>query len=530
MNTKYFEYVSGESQYEDIDLTKQKVVEARYVPALVDADAGNPFIEALPYPRNDKAVMNDYTKPLPGYKFEDVEKMSKLKKMMQIGTLRELRFALPHHKELEFMMYNCLVNSYRARRQMDGENAELTYVSDNQEQDTSSILVGESRCSTAANFYMTGHSGSGKSSAIEILTDHYPQVIIHTGEDKRFPQITYLIVNAVANSNFDALYEGIGDAIDKALGNVKPVYAKIISNIKGLGKKQKKVRELIELFAVGIIIFDEIQLIDFSHTKENTFDSLLTLENETKASMVLVGTEEAERKMNFELRTARRVGARINADRYCEDKKFFAMLVKNLFHYQWFGTKEPVKVTDEIIDALYEVTKGIIDQLIGVYQFANMEAVIRKRTPQINGDYFRMIANKYYPGMQEVLSETIVSEEKRNKILDNADIKYQTMIDQAKQEEEKERLMDENEESVKRRIKLENVTSLITGIYPEYKPADIKRAFQSVMNKKDADKLTDQKVAHDVITKLQAGPKPKKKSNGPVLTEEEMKDFLDREA
>ena len=70
------------------------------------------------------------------------------------------------------------------------------------------------------------------------------------------------------NSNFKALYESIGNAIDWALGNIIPVYEKEIQIAGSLAGKAKVVRRFIELFAVGIIIFDEIQLIDFNSTKD----------------------------------------------------------------------------------------------------------------------------------------------------------------------------------------------------------------------------------------------------------------------
>ena len=155
-------------------------------------------------------------------------------------------------------------------------------------------------------------------------------------------------MNCVANSNFSALYEGIGEAIDRAFENSLPVYAGEVARARNLGKKAEVIKNFIEQFGIGIIIFDEIQLIDFEHTKENTFDSLLTLANRTKVAMAVVGTEDARSKMFKELRTARRIGTVINGNGYCSDERFFAYLVKNLFRYQWF-------------DMLVEPTKEIVD-------------------------------------------------------------------------------------------------------------------------------------------------------------------------
>ena len=87
-----------------------------------------------------------------------------------------------------------------------------------------------------------------------------------------------------------------------------------IMKIRTLGAKAERIREYVEKFAIGIIIFDEIQLLDFSHTRENSFDSLLTLSNRTKVATAVVGTEDAKAKMFKTLRTARRVGNVINGN------------------------------------------------------------------------------------------------------------------------------------------------------------------------------------------------------------------------
>ena len=125
-------------------------------------------------------------------------------------------------------------------------------------------LIGDSENAANVGFSLIGYSGSGKSSALNILLSHYPQVIKHHSKNiPQFIQIVYLVVNCVPNSNFRALYAGIGNAIDRALGNITPYYETEINKQHSLGSKLNKVRELVELFSIGIIIFDEIQLINF---------------------------------------------------------------------------------------------------------------------------------------------------------------------------------------------------------------------------------------------------------------------------
>ena len=233
MKYDYINIDDNVSQYDDIDFGENKIIDARYIPAALDEDKGNPYIEALPIPRRDASIRLAYTRSLPSYRYEEIKSMNTFEKMLAVGALRKLRFPLPFNEELEFEFYNALVTSYRARKQIMSINSNVEYFSENCKQNSHSILAGDSADATNAGFSLIGYSGCGKSSAIKTLVSHYPQVIMHHRDEiDRFPQIVYLVVNCVANSNFAALYEGIGDAIDKALGNIVPVYAQEIAKTK----------------------------------------------------------------------------------------------------------------------------------------------------------------------------------------------------------------------------------------------------------------------------------------------------------
>ena len=508
----YVECEEGVSQYEAYDLTSQTVVPARYVKAKIKEDEGNMYIEALPYPRENKDIYRAYSRSFASYDYDSIKKMTKLEKMLQVSMLKEIRFPLPFHSELEFSFYNALLISYRHRKRCPVYDKNINYMAENRDNEMTSVLYGDSSDATNAGFSLIGYSGCGKSSAISTLVSHYPQVIIHEdGDGGYFPQITYLVVNCIANSNFSALYEGIGDAIDKAFGNAQPVYALEIKKTMGLGNKAEKVRSFIELFGVGIIIFDEIQLIDFQHTKENSFDSLLTLANRTKVAIAVVGTEEARDKMFHELRTARRVGTMINGNRYCENREFFEYLVSQIFEYQWF--KEPVEVTDEIIDALYNVTKGIIDQLVSIYSCMNIEAITARKKIEINADFIHHVADKYYPGIQDVLgsiecnADTLEFENIRK----NADARISKLMDEAKQEQEMKKIKENS--TAKPDVSLHNVASNIRTIYDDYTDNQIEEAYNKVIRKASSSGKSEKEITRLVVEILQKLPKKRVTKN-----------------
>ena len=526
MNYEYAKCEEGASQYDDYDLTETNIVDAVYIPARMEVDRGNPYIEALPNPRSDSGIMGAYTRSLPGYRYDRVKNMSKLDKMLAVGTLRELRFPLPFNKDLEFSFYNALLTSYRARKQIKSDNSQIHLTVDNVQKKTNLILCGDSSEATNAGFSLIGYSGCGKSSAVSSLVHHYPQVIIHTDENGGyFPQISYLVVNCVPNSNFSALYEGIGDAIDKALNNITPVYANAVARVSGLGKKAELVREYVEKFGVGSIIFDEIQFVDFEHTRENTFNSLLTLSNRTKVAIAVVGTQDAMDKMFRELRTSRRIGMMINANRYCENKDYFKFLVKSLFRYQWFD--KPVEATNEIVDALYDVTKGIVDQLIAVYSCLHYDYLNKKKKPVIDAEYIRSVANKFYPGIQNVLANLESTENITGLqvIRQNAEAEINAIINAAKQENEMQKIL--NTDTTADTIQLSNVVSIIRTLYDEYSDSQIEDAYRKVTGRKSSQGKTEKEISRLVVEQLQKAPRRTNRKNKIETPDmQHMRDFL----
>lgn len=452
------EYVTrngNSSQYLKDDYITENTVKAKYVKSMISMDQGNPFIEALPRPRESKEeIFNAYNKEIVISRREVLETMPKYYKIAEINLLRKLRLPLPFHKELEQQTYITLINSYRNR----------FYKKTDKEEENR--LFGSAGSATNAGFSLLGYSGCGKSSAIEILFSNYPQVIIHNNDTlNKFTQIVYLVVSCVANSNFSALYDSIGAAIDNALGISNAIYRKYISAGRNLGQKSERIKRLIERFGIGIIVFDEIQLIDFESTKENSFEGLMTLANQTKVAVVAVGTEDAYDKMfNGKLRTARRLGTTIIGHQYCSSKEYFRYLVKHLFNYQW--TKQLVVPDESIIECLYQNTKGIIDQLIGIYVFMQIDCVNAMEEPVINKQFINDVVNKHYPGIQILLKDLLdpLAEVKRAELIREANKDINILLDAEKQKmnaAELIRYMDDETNRKRQEIRIKLIEELI---------------------------------------------------------------------
>ena len=395
----------SDNQYDRKLLDEDEPVEAIYIENGTESDMKNPFIAALSPAKDDDALlMLKYTKGLDDYNFNKVKDMTVHEKIMAVNEMRTtFRICLSFQKQLEDAFHSSLVNSYRLRKLYRDTKAKIPATVDNKDVILHQKMFGDAGDSANSSFALLGYSGVGKSTSLKQLLMDYPQVILHKvpGSEDVIPQIVYLVVNCLPNSNFNEMYVSIGKAIDRALGNIQLYYEEVIRKIRGLSSKMNKVIELIETFNIGIILLDEIQLIDFQHTKENSFEGLMTIVNATKISIAVIGTEDAYSKMFINLRNARRVGTLIDASTYTENDSYFKNIVSFMMNYQWFDTW--VECDEDMLNALKECSYGIIDQLISLYVMMHIYYFEKKgKKPKVNGDYVRMISRKYFPYMKQL--------------------------------------------------------------------------------------------------------------------------------
>lgn len=493
----------GERQYDsEYNLEYDKIVNARYVRTY--RDSGNPYIEALPKARNIEEISLYYNKMISIPTDEELKDMDTYEVLESISMLKDIRFSLPFHADIEREFRRALEESYRHRVPLEDKECDVDVTMYGKENVMHRKLVAKDVSESNTGFTLLGYSGCGKSTGIRMMLTNYPQVIIHNPDTwNRFPQIVYLIVNCVPNSNFSALYTAIGTAIDRALGNLKPVYEDVVGTIKNLGKQHAKVKELVELFAIGIIIFDEIQLIDLKGTRENSIEGLLTLNNETNVAIAVVGTEDAFENLFTKRRTSRRTGVLVQASKYCTDIRKFTVLVKHLFSFQWF--EQRIEVTGEMIDALYKVTDGVIDQLIQVYTYMQIDYVKSRKKPVVNEDYIIKVANRHFKGLQDVITNGKMKENKRVSF-SMEDIRLIVSPgDLAEQEEAEQRLSQLMESKTVWDLILmkENVVKNIQNQTDAYNSSTIENAFNKVMSKKENKGISEMEATLKSLEQLQ---------------------------
>ena len=513
-----YTYFPGENghQYDDLDLTAENTVEARYSQAPSPLYKGSPLIEALPWPRTKEETLAAYQRNI-SYSFSETEALTTEEKLLSLKALVDLRFPLPFHYELEYSFYNALATSYHNRKSKFNANAVVSILTGEKMIESHHQLVGNTASAANTGVALLGYSGCGKSSALEILLEHYPQVIYHEDANGgRYPQIVYITLNCVPNSNFSALYARIGEAIDRALNLEDNVYERMIEAKRSLGGKSACVRKLIEVFSIGAIILDAIQLIDFNSTKENSFESLLLLTNETKVAFVVIGTEDAYEKMFKELRTARRIGEVINGNAYCENRTYFMHMVAALFRYQWF--EEPVKLTNEITEALYEISRGIVCFLIKAYEEMHRAYYDESPRPIVDANFIRCTVRPRMERFYRLMQDTGMHSAMR------ADNDIDLYWDRERQNQFAQEYLDLCEEAERLRENVIRNIANITGT--QYDLNTISQAYAKVIVRPKQEK-TEKALTSAVIKMLaKAPPKREKKVLTPVSSEEMKKELL----
>lgn len=344
------------------DLNVTYPINAVYSEPLLSVDKGIKFIEALPDKMTDEEISQFYYDRFPIKPSIDAKPYLQEE---EIHLLEDLRLPLEPVYELESTFLKILKVSYRNRSSILIQSDESIIVKDSPNVQTESIdtmTKGDGHTGSS----LLGIGGCGKTCSISRMLERYPQTLIHNTSGGTTIQIVWLYVQPSSNSDLSVLMDSIGDAIDRALCNKTPVYGRYIRALKKLGQKSDKVAQLFRLFNVGVLIIDEIQRFNTFINKNESFEVILTMINKSKTGLLVCGTEDAYEKFLKKYYILRRMGKPIRASRYCNDYEYFSNLAKMVMSVQWF--RQPQAITDDIIQALYMETSGIIERLIAIWE------------------------------------------------------------------------------------------------------------------------------------------------------------------
>lgn len=532
-NYKYAETPEGfepedfySQKYEDTD---RKNVEAIYTPPVSDLDKGNIFIEALPRMRSRERLELDLTKGIDGFNHQEIIRKSPEEQVTLLMDLYRIRKPLPTQYSLEGLFSNTLLRVYRSRN-YKLVNKSQNFKKENEEDISNMYAYGKVEEAPPAGFSLLGYAGCGKSSMLGAVLNHYPQVIWHEDEISNFPQITYIMTNANSSSrnDFHAVLNDVCRQVDICLGFDDGKYYNQASKLKNYDQKIGFIKQLITRYAIGVIIIDEIQALDFRKNDRETYSKLLQISNETKVSFILSGTESAYEKMFTELHMHRRFPP-IIASSYTGNVTFVNLFLRDLFRYQWvekelkippLGEIDPV--WEDIVTAFFECTTGIVALMVGLYEKINFDYIIRKRKPEIDGKYVRTVFKKYFGTLKTTLDDLdkSFSYEAITKAIDSSDMKKGEIMSrlEAKREIDKSSTQEAISESQLKAQLMKGMISSINMCYgDEYTEVQVENACKTIVTRKNSLQKDKGILTREAISLLKSKPKtPRKRKSLPA--------------
>ncbi|AWR40975.1 ATP-binding protein (plasmid) [Escherichia coli] len=208
----------------------------------------------------------------------------------------------------------------------------------------------------AGTFSITGISGVGKSTMLEQVLGHFPQIIDHNvyqGHDLTpLRQVVWLKINCPPNSKARDLTEILLTAIDDALGLERTIPP------SRTGTLLRLIAQKIKSAFIGVLVIDEMQRLTRTNGDEQLINFLHDIVDTLGVPLVFCGNPEFEDKMRQRLRFARRAETagfiRLNPLAY--QTTDWQSFIQYLWRYQWTNVYTPLN--DELNIKMHKLSKG----------------------------------------------------------------------------------------------------------------------------------------------------------------------------
>ena len=155
-----------------------------------------------------------------------------------------------------------------------------------------------------------------------------------------------------------------------------------------------------------------------------------------------------------------------------------------------------------MIDALYHNTHGIIDQLIGLCMYLNLDYISSKKRPTVDESYINKTAKKHYRGVQQF--DDPLKEQKRQKIVDDANRKLDNLLQETKQADFAAPILEKGAEADKNLSLKRKVIRNIRVVTLDYSENKIAACVDEVLHTASD---SDEAVLTRAVMKLLAGKK-----------------------
>lgn len=361
---------------------------ASYSEQVIDEYEGNKLIEALPPIMDDDELMEKFPSKV-NYKSEQRQYASVYRKYFLTRLLRFFQ-PLPQHFDLYHRFSMALRDGYLDRNPSKYRAKELQNIYDRVQNGLSREVYVSEPTKMVNGFSMTGWSGIGKTTAINNVLKFFPKSIFHP--ELNIYQIVWLKVDCPKDGSLKQFCGYFFQAVDNILGTD---YKE--TKWKSRETEDRLIADMVEvaiIHCIGVLIVDEIQNLSVAKAggEENFLNFFVTLVNEFKLPIVLIGTNLALPILTKELRQSRRsLGLGSLAWDPLVPDDTWDFFIEELWQYRWLQTDQ--KLSNELREAFFYETQGIVDLLLKLFIFCQI-AAIDEETEEITVELVHQVARK----------------------------------------------------------------------------------------------------------------------------------------
>ncbi|MEQ8175595.1 MAG: ATP-binding protein [Syntrophomonadaceae bacterium] len=341
----------------------------------VDDFSGNPFIEALPPVLSEEGKIDMLTY-LPRYDYAERGLSAKIRYEF-VNRLFEYFEPLPRHIDLERKISSLIRRGYLARNPLSPDSARKLQKDYRMRNYGGYSMPDKGIGYSATGMTIIGISGMGKTRTIDRILSYFPQTLMHSNyHDEHFNQfqLSWLKLDCPYDGSIKGLCINFFLAVDELLET--NFFKKFGNTRNSVDVMLPRMKQIADLYGLGMLVIDEIQHLNRAKSggAESMLNFFVTLINTIGVPVVLVGTPSAFSVLRSEFRQARRGSGQgdIHWDRLAPTEEWQHFL-NGMWKFQW--TKNEAPLTEEIKEALYYESQGIVDIVIKLYALAQWKAI-----------------------------------------------------------------------------------------------------------------------------------------------------------
>lgn len=374
-------------------------IEAEYKSQVIE-EFDNPFIKVIPDIIPKEQIVKELSyKP----KIKSQELMlPKEYRLTMLSRIYTVFQPLPIHIDIWNMINSLIRNGYVARNpfnalyKLHSNQLGNKILSKNYNLDCNDNFRTTAQCGL-----LIGVSGMGKTTSVQRVLSKIPQVVFHSeyeGMNFNQIQVTWIKIEAPANGSIKSLTLQFFAKLDSLLGT---------NNMERYVSKHLSVDAMIPIMGqlannvgLGLLVVDELQHLD--KNSKQVMNYFVALMNSFGVPLLLIGTPASYSMLQQEMRIARRVtgNGAIIFNKLKNDREF-VIFIKSIWKYQWL--ENPIKLTQELIQAFYEKTQGVCDLVVKLF-YNVQKKVIERDLNSISIELINKIWNKEFKLLEPMIT------------------------------------------------------------------------------------------------------------------------------